>query len=585
MQLTNTPDAPEVRRPRADEPDQHAPRTPTPASLASGLTTPPLGWWTKIHWGLLLVALVILVVAGQGQHFFLDDWAFIGGKLDALPFPGRYLLPHNEHWSLLPILAFRTLRATVGVGSYWPYLGLLLLLHLGVTHVLWRLMLVTGSKPVVATALAAIFSVLGAAAEDLVWAFQIGFVGSTLLGISAVYLAVTGTANWRRTAVLASLILASLATSGVGLAYLIVVPLLLAWRQWRHAITAFGLPLMVYVVWYAMYGHSLTHPPSASVTLPLTVGAFVALGLVAALTGYFGFETAPLGFSLIIGVPILAALTLACRDWIANRTQARLIPVAMCAGAVVFFGTAALARGGLGFEFATASRYVYVAMALLIPGLALLISSGVDRHPKLIRAVVPIAMALAVSNMFQLFTYATHIRQDTDASRRVLVAAADLVRSNGPIFVGQLPEPLLAPDLSTTDLTSRYLDPAFAGVYPGRSDRLTASLNLQIRVTPVAHTGRRPACHAVVRQRITIPTSHRTNPRLVVNADAVIALTLHSAGLTSARRLIDLSKGTYEINSLRTAADLTIEPVSPAPLSECQEPSGPALIAREPSAR
>jgi hypothetical protein len=577
MQLTNTPDAPDIRRPGADEPHEHAPRTPTPTSAATGLTTPRLGWWTKIHWGLLLVALVILVVAGQGQHFFRDDWAFIGGKLDALPFPGRYLLPHNEHWSLLPILAFRTLRATVGVGSYWPYLGLLLLLHLGVTHVLWRLMLVTGSKPVVATALAAIFSVLGAAAEDMVWAFQIGFVGSTLLGISAVYLAVTGTANWRKTAVLASLILASLATSGVGLAYLIVVPLLLAWRQWRYAITAFGLPLLVYVMWYAMYGRSLTHPPSASVTLPLTVGAFVALGLVTALTGYFGCETTILSFFTIIGVLILAALTLACRDWMANRTLARRIPVAMCVGAVVFFGTAALARGGLGLEIATSSRYVYVAMALLIPGLALLISTGADRHPKLIRAVVPIAMAIAVSNIFQLFTYATQNRQDSDTSRRVLVAATDLVRSNGPIFIGQLPEPLLAPDLSTTDLTSRYLDPAFAGVYPGRSDRLTASLNLQIRVTPVPHTSTLSACRTTLRQRITIPTSHGTAPRFVVSADASIAFTLHSAGLTSAPRVIDLSKGTYVINSLRAAADLAIEPISPASLSECQGPSGPAL--------
>ena len=577
MQLANTPDAPEAGRPEADEPHEHAPRTPTPTSAATGLTAPRLGWWTKIHWGLLLVALVILVVAGQGQHFFRDDWAFIGGKLDALPFPDLYLLPHNEHWSLLPILAFRTLRATVGVGSYWPYLGLLLLLHLGVTHVLWRLMLVTGSKPIVATAMAAIFSVLGAAAEDMVWAFQIGFVGSTLLGISAVYLAVTGTANWRKTAVLACLTLASLATSGVGLAFLIIVPLLLAWRQWRYAITAFGLPLLVYVMWYAMYGSWLTHPPSASETLPLTVGAFVALGLVTALTGYFGFETTTLGFFLIIGVLILAALTLACRDWMANRTLARRVPVAMCVGAAVFFGTAALARGGLGLEIATSSRYVYVAMALLMPGLALLISSGVDRHPKLIRAVVPIAMAIAVSNIFQLFTYATQNRQGNDASRRVLVAAADLVRSNGPIFIGQLPEPLLAPDLSTTDLTSRYLDPAFAGVYPGRLDRLTASLNLQIRVTPVPHTSTLSACRTTLRQRITIPTSDGTAPRFVVSAAASIAFTLHSAGLTSAPRLIDLSKGTYVINSLRAAADLTIEPTSPASLSECQGPSGPAL--------
>src|ERR1035437_7098032 len=195
------------------------------------------------------------------------------------PLPDLYLLPHNEHWSSLPLLAYRTLRASVGVGSYWPYLGLLLLLHLGVTHILWRLMLVTGSKPIVATALAAVFSVLGAGAEDLVWAFQISFVGSTLLGVSAVYLAVTGSASWRKTAVLAGLALASLATSGVGLAYLIVVPLVLARRRRRYAIVVLCLPLLVYLTWYASYGSSFLHGPPVSATLPLMVGAFVVVGL------------------------------------------------------------------------------------------------------------------------------------------------------------------------------------------------------------------------------------------------------------------------------------------------------------------
>ena len=62
-----------------------------------------------------------------------------------------------------------------------------------------------------------------------------------------------------------------------------------------------------------------------------------------------------------------------------------------------------------------------------------------------------------------------------------------------------------------------------------------------------------------------------------MSADASIAFTLHSAGLTSAPRLINLSKGTYVINSRRADADLTIEPTSPASLSECQEPSRAAL--------
>jgi hypothetical protein len=550
-------------------------RVPTLGS--SGLASPPIAWWGKVHCGLLLVALALLVVAGQGQHFFRDDWAFVGGKLDVLPFPELYLLPHNEHWTLLPLLAYRTLRASVGVGSYWPYLGLLLLLHLGVTHVLWRLMLVTGSMPIVATALAAVFSVLGAAAENLVWAFQISFVGSTLFGVSAVYLAVTGTANWRKTGVLAGLILASLATSGVGLAYLVVVPLVLARRRRRYAVAVFGLPMLVYLPWYAMYGHRLAHPPNVSTTLPLTVGAFVLLGLVAALTGYFGFAANNTVALLAVGVPIVAGCALACREWIADRTLTGRTFVAMTLGAVSFFTTAALAREGLGLGIAGSPRYIYVSIALLLPGISVVISSGVNRHPPLLTAIVPVAIAIALSNLFQLFTFAAETRQANDTSQRVLVAASDLVRSKSSIFINQLPEPMLAPDLTTADLRSRNLDPALAGSSPRQADRLTASVNLQIQVARVAETGTTSACRTTPEPQITIPTGRNSAPSLGVNTAASVAFTLHDASAQSAPRVLLLSKGTYKISSLRETADLTIQSTSPASLLLCPAPYGSGL--------
>jgi hypothetical protein len=569
MEMKNTGEASGIEQWSADEHHNPGPKPSTRRSAASGLATPPTAQWTKVHWALLLVALVPLVAAGQGQHFFRDEWAFIGEKLDALSLPDRYLLPHNEHWSLLPILAYRTLHATVGVGSYWPYLGLLLLLHLGVTHVLWRLMLVTGSKPIIATALAAVFSVLGAGAEDLVWAFQISFVGSTLMGVSAVFMAVTGTASWRKTSLLAGLTLASLATSGVGLAYLIVVPLVLAWRRRRYAVAAFGLPLLVYIMWHAHYGSSFEYPPNGSATVPLIVGAFVVVGLAAALTGYFGFQTTSMVTYLVVGLPILAGIVLACRGLIANRTLAGRTPAAMCVGAVAFFGTVGLARGGLGLSWAATSRYVYVAIALLLPVIALLISRGTDRHPWLMRAVVPLAIAMALSNLFQLFAFAAQTRNNNNASRSVLAAASDLVRGNAPIFMDQLPEPSLAPDLTTTDLKSRYLDPAFKGVSPAQSDRLTASLNLQIQVASVYDTGTASPCSSTLGQVFTIPTTRKAAPRFVMSADAWVVFTLQDAGVSSAQNWIYLPKGMYMINSLRDAGDLTIDSTSASLLAPC----------------
>lgn len=558
METTSTAASSEMAELADNDSSEPGHRLPYLATTVSGLSSPPMGRWTKIHWGLLLVALVILVVAGQGRHFFYDEWAFIGGKLDALPFADRYLLPHNEHWTMLPVLAYRTLRATVGVGSYWPYLGLLLLLHLGVTHVLWRLMLVTGSKPIVATSLAAVFSVLGAGAEDLLWAFQIGFVGSTLLGVGSVYLAVMGTASWRKTGVLACLVTAGLATSGVGLAYLIVVPLVLARRARRYGVVVFCLPLLVYVGWYVIYGSSLAHSPQATATLPWLVGTFIVVGLAATLTRYFGFPD-NLAYFLVVGVPILAGLALACRDWWTDRTLALRTPVAMSAGAVIFFGTVGLARAGLGLGSATTARYIYVASALLLPAIALVISRGANRHRRLMKAVVPVAVAIAASNIFQLLTYAAETSHDNDTSRRVLVAGSDLVRSSSPIFANQLPDPHLAPDLTTEDVGSGHLDATFENVKPGPLDRLTASLNLQIRVAPVVGVGAASNCRVKFAKRVTVQTSRVTTPTFRVSGDSSIEFTLREVGSGSARRVIDLTKGTYTISSVRDAAELTIE--------------------------
>ena len=146
------------------------------------------------------------------------------------------------------------------------------------------------------------------------------------------------------------------------------------------------------------------------------------------------------------------------------------------------------------------------------------------------------------------------------------MAASDLVRSSSSIFVNQPPEPVLAPDLATTDLRTKHLDPALEGVNPGNSDRLTASLNLQIRVAPVHDSGRSSTCGPILRQRITIPTNTQTSQRIVVSADAAVAFTLRDVGSRSAQRVIDLPKGIYTITSLRDTGELTVESTPPAAL-------------------
>jgi hypothetical protein len=52
-----------------------------------------------------------------------------------------------------------------------------------------------------------------------------------------------------------------------------------------------------------------------------------------------------------------------------------------------------------------------------------------------------------------------------------------------------------------------------------------------------------------------------------MSADDWVAFTLQDAGVSSGQRVIYLPAGTYVINSLRDAGDLTIDSTSASPLA------------------
>ena len=114
----------------------------------------------------LIIAGILLLWIDRKQWFFYDDWDFITGAVSSGPHSGLFA-PHNEHWSTGPILIYRALFAVVGVRSYFPYIFVLVALHLLAAHLLWRLMVRTGSDKWIASGLCGAFLVLGAGAENL----------------------------------------------------------------------------------------------------------------------------------------------------------------------------------------------------------------------------------------------------------------------------------------------------------------------------------------------------------------------------------------------------------------------------------
>jgi hypothetical protein len=196
-------------------------------------------------WGVLallsLVAFVLIYRKGLGTTFYYDEWNFVMNRrawdLDTL------LRAHNEHFSLVPVLIFKVLFATVGLDSYGVYRALLLVAHLTVVVLLF-----VYARRRVGEWLALVVAVpvlfLGAAWNDLLVPFQLGFVIPVACGIGALL------ALDRRDLVgdilACVLLVVGVASSSVGIAFAaaVLVETLFRSDRWR-ALWIAGIPIVL----------------------------------------------------------------------------------------------------------------------------------------------------------------------------------------------------------------------------------------------------------------------------------------------------------------------------------------------------
>ena len=328
--------------------------------------------------------------------FFGDEWDFLTRRgLHGAHF--SIWSPHNEHWSVLPILLWRAIYSLEHLSSYWPYLLPLLLVHVAVVHLLWRRCLREGADPWVATALATLFAFLGAGAEDLVWAFQIGFLSSLLFGLLAMEVAegapaqgeapyllaplwprrLTSARPLVRDATAAGLALAALMCSTVGVASCVALAVLLLGRSgWRRAFRALVVPLCAYGIWFAFAGRTglRTTGDYFSASVFLKVPTFVASNMSQDLGRAAGW--ARLG-------RILAATLVTWALWRGRRLYSHHPAVLGGAlAAVAFYAMAATGRDRISPTL-TPSRYAVCRRRLFDPRPQL----DVDRPPQARRAL------------------------------------------------------------------------------------------------------------------------------------------------------------------------------------------------------
>ena len=365
------------------------------------------------------LAAAALAYLARSMTFWQDEWGFIsfaGGPLDLLR-------PQNEHWQTIPLLLYRATFTVFGLHSYLPYVAEVIALHLVAVAAAYVLVRRRAGR-IVATLACIPLLLLGSGSENLFWAFQTVFIGSVAFGLWALVL--LETRGRVATAGAAVLLVASLMCSGIGLAFLAAAfGRTILDREIRPRAWVVVLPTVVFLTWYLVLGH--TAESAGQLASASALPGFVARGIGHAVAAFTGLAVAPRGELIALGAFVAACLVTA---WGVLTMRP---PPALAAGAllaiVAMYFIIGVVRAELPSDFATRSRYVYVAAFLLVIAVADWVPSLRDRASgRLPRAALSVALsvilvATTVANVAALQTLRARFQANADLTRAYIALA------------------------------------------------------------------------------------------------------------------------------------------------------------------
>lgn len=452
---------------------------------------------TGVLIGLLVAAAALLMYAGRHLTFYADEWVWLlhrrGGGINS------FLEPHNDHFSLFPVAVYRLLFALVGMRHYTAYRAVGVGIHL-LCAVLLYILVRRRVGPWLALVPTALLLFMGTAGQDLLWPFQIGFLGSIAGGLGALALI-----EDRRSDPLAALLLVwSITSSGVGLAFLVAGLVAIAARRdpWSR-LWIIAVPALVFLIWYLGWGQSKPITVSALLGMPASI-ADAAAGVASAIAG---LNTAigptvvnPWGPAIALVGLLLVAVSY--RQNVGRRPTPMLL--AAIAGVLTFWGLIALQRAA--FQNLNTSRYLYIGAVFVW-----LIVAEARVGTKLTGAGLALAGLLAagalIASVNELRNAEIGLRVHDDGVRASLTAADVAAPVVSPSF---LPDPIQSPVI----VAGPYLAAARALGSPAFPVAEVASLpqSLQRRIDTVVEraeslgatpAGRSPGC------RLTVPPLSR----------------------------------------------------------------------------
>lgn len=390
-----------------------------------------------LHYLSLIAAGLLLLYWGRKQWFFGDDWSFIGES-----FWSTLWQPHNGHWSTIPFVTFYVLVKLFGVVSF-PFSVVFVLTHCALVHLLWRMLLLVKVNIWVSTFGAMVLLLLGPGYENIIWFFQIGFVLSLFFPLSAVLLIIRETNPTPLRKILVSLlILGGLASSGTAVPLLLPV-LFIAARNWgfRNALGIAILPTLSYLVWFITQNSSAPSRSISVTELFVQVPQYAATMITEAYGNLFPNQVFGYGF-LVLLVAWIFVVGL-------RNLEVTFLPLMLATGALIFAILTGFARYGLGMEYASSSRYLYVVLMLSWP-IALFAISHTISHKRVVISGISISLAvLAAYNAGSLHVHMLARQSASQESKQKIIQAVIYDFSTGRQISPEVQvEPEWAPDLT-----------------------------------------------------------------------------------------------------------------------------------------
>jgi hypothetical protein len=380
--------------------------------------------WRWALAALMLSDAVLLLYMGRGLSFFFDDWDFVlydyGGGIHSL------LVAHVGNISVFPIAVYKVLFHLVGLNHYAVFRLAVIVLHLFCGGMVYVLAARRVARVPALLAMALILF-LGAAWEDLLWAFQIGYMLSVAGGLAA-WALLERKGRWSEVTAMLCVVLAA-GSSSLGIAVMVGVAVELAWdRRWRSAWIVL-IPAFLYALWYLGYGESqitenglINAPGFAEDLAAAAFGALVGRALE------WGRPLALLG-----GVFVLVRLIRT------PQISARL--ASLLATGFALWAITAVARSTISQP--ETSRYVYLgAVVIVLAGVELL--REVTITPRAIALAALLVGCFAITGLTAMHGGALGLRSTSEKVTADLEAVEIAAAYVPP---GYQPEPQLAPQI------------------------------------------------------------------------------------------------------------------------------------------